>query len=217
MKVIILLGLVAAASAATNVLPALFHPMDYVGQEGRIVGGSTVGSASQYPYQCGLFYNNGFTCGGALITNRWVVTAAHCIEGRTAGSMSIRVGSTSQTGGTQYQISRLIIHESYGNFMNDIGLMQTTSNVALSGNVATINLAQNLPASGASHTVTGWGRTSNGGSTSATLKQLNTALQTSATCCSRTGICHSGTICFYNAVGQGVSRLSLWEFFFLIF
>ena len=48
----------------------------------RIVGGTT-STMYEYPWQalvkCYTFF--GSTCGGALISDEWVLTAAHCIEG----------------------------------------------------------------------------------------------------------------------------------------
>lgn len=46
----------------------------------RIVGGvETV--INGYPWMTALMYNNRFYCGGSLINNKYVLTAAHCVNG----------------------------------------------------------------------------------------------------------------------------------------
>lgn len=75
MKAIILLALVAAASAAPKVAD-LWHPMDRINErDERIVGGSNVGALGQHPHQISLFNNGGFSCGGAIYTTNRCVTA----------------------------------------------------------------------------------------------------------------------------------------------
>uniref|UniRef100_A0A1B0EZ70 Uncharacterized protein n=1 Tax=Phlebotomus papatasi TaxID=29031 RepID=A0A1B0EZ70_PHLPP len=45
----------------------------------RIVGGQET-NIEKFPYQISLEYNKKHTCGGAIISRNYVITAAHCIE-----------------------------------------------------------------------------------------------------------------------------------------
>jgi len=46
-------------------------------QENRITNGSPA-IRGQFPWQVALVINGASFCGGSLISNRWVLTAAHC-------------------------------------------------------------------------------------------------------------------------------------------
>lgn len=62
-----------------NIYVEPIGPAPEVPEGSRIVGGS-VASRNQFPYQVALIINNSGFCGGSIISNAWVLTAAHCVD-----------------------------------------------------------------------------------------------------------------------------------------
>merc|ERR1712079_245913 len=67
------------------------------GIEDRIVGGHEA-AHHEWPWQVALFIDDAWFCGGALISDEWVMTAAHCADGASyfdimAGAHNVRASS----------------------------------------------------------------------------------------------------------------------------
>nr|ADT80829.1 serine protease 59 [Mamestra configurata] len=155
---------------------------DHTDASSRIVGG-TQAAVGSHPHMVALTTGlavRSFFCGGSLITQRTILTAAHCIRGVFSwGSLTSSLRATVGTnrwnsGGTTYSIARNVTHPHYVHniIKNDIGILITSSNVALNNLVRTVPITYSVIPGGVRSRVAGWGRIRAGGALSANLLEL---------------------------------------------
>ncbi|KAK6190400.1 hypothetical protein SNE40_002280 [Patella caerulea] len=175
----------------------------------RIVGGANA-YAGQFPWQVSLQRSSGSSwshiCGGSLIANNRVLTAAHCVSPNSPGSYRVVLGEhrLNNNDGTEQiiYISSIVNHPNYnGNangFPNDISVMRLSSNANTgSSAVSTISLASSGSSFvGQKCTISGWGRTSGGSSLPNTLQHVAMNQISNSACTSSWGnYINSGHIC----------------------
>ncbi|XP_041959286.1 chymotrypsin-like protease CTRL-1 [Alosa sapidissima] len=144
----------------------------------KIVNGENAVSGS-WPWQVSLQQSNGFHfCGGSLINQYWVLTAAHC---RVSASHRVVLGEHDRGSSAEpiqvKSIAKVISHPYYNsnNFNNDITLLKLSSPAQLTSRVSPVCMASSsasFPA-GMRCVTTGWGKT---GSTSSPRILQQTAL-----------------------------------------
>ena len=161
-----------------------------------IVGGEAA-AVGELPWQVAV-YPGPYLCGGTLITPQWVVTAAHCViddNGATLAPSEIDVVAgeynRNQNDGTEQQrgVSTVIVHPDYNPSSDDsdIALLRLASPVTLGPSVGIVPLVSSpahdaLVAPGVSSLVSGWGATSEGGSSAAILQKVRVPIVSNATC-----------------------------------
>jgi secreted trypsin-like serine protease len=145
-------------------------------REGRIVGGRET-EFGDWPWQVlvkestllGLFTKN--KCGGVLISNRHVLTAAHCQPGFLA-SLMVELGEYDIAGQSEHmatmqkKVKRVVVHKDYKapTFENDIAILELDSDITRQPHIVPICMPESLNKVfiGQMGTVTGWGRTEYG-------------------------------------------------------
>ncbi|KAJ8719350.1 hypothetical protein PYW08_011525 [Mythimna loreyi] len=168
---------------------------DHTDPDARIVGG-TQAPAGSHPHMVAMTTGatvRNFLCGGSLITQRTVLTAAHCIAAALVGNnlssgLRVTVGTNQwNSGGQTYTLQRHVNHAQYNanTIKNDIGVLITSSNVFLHSLVRTVPITYAFIGGGVASRVAGWGRIRAGGALSATLLELRVNTITGADCVQR--------------------------------
>ena len=149
----------------------------------RIVGGNQA-IIEQHPYQVSLKYidDGKHFCGGTIIDEEWIVTAAHCLEGESIEDFKVAAGITGITQSHQNRTVELFInHPGYNSTTNDndIALIKLSSPLTFDNKVQQIAYAtkdddtNGLLDAGTTATVSGWGDTMEDGVASTTLLAVN--------------------------------------------
>uniref|UniRef100_A0A8D0KD44 trypsin n=1 Tax=Sus scrofa TaxID=9823 RepID=A0A8D0KD44_PIG len=139
---------------------AVAFPTD---DDDKIVGGYTC-AANSVPYQVSL--NSGYHfCGGSLISDQWVVSAAHCYKSR----IQVRLGENNidvLEGDEQFiDAAKIIRHPKYNSWTldNDILLIKLSSPAVLNSRVSTLALPSACAPAGTLCLISGWGNTLSSG------------------------------------------------------
>jgi len=100
----------------------------------RIVGGNHL-AVGQYPWQVAILHGDNTLlnqrCGGTLVSDRHVITAAHCTSGFRKSDLFVRVGDTSfdtnkeVSNASTLGVEKIIIHPEFDNstFQHDIAIL----------------------------------------------------------------------------------------------
>lgn len=130
----------------------------------RIVGGR-LAKLGEAPHQVSLRYRayDFHFCGGSIINNRWILTAAHCVSNFRPNQLEIVAGNLQLGfGGRRYKVDKIVAHNGfkYSTVENDIALIRVIKNIKFSKEVKAIQLNNRFLEGTEPVTLFGWGLTS---------------------------------------------------------
>uniref|UniRef100_A0A8C3BJ40 Transmembrane serine protease 6 n=1 Tax=Cairina moschata TaxID=8855 RepID=A0A8C3BJ40_CAIMO len=149
----------------------------------RIVGGAN-SVEGEWPWQASLQVRGRHICGGTLIADRWVVSAAHCFQDERLASPSIWTvylgkyfQNTSSHTEVSFKVIRLFLHPYYEEDSHDydVALLQLDHPVITSPFIQPICLPapSHLFEPGLHCWITGWGALKEGGHISNVLQKVD--------------------------------------------
>ncbi len=163
-----------------------------------IVGGAIVTDDTKYPFMVSVYFDaigaNSFEpgCGGTLISDRWVLTAAHCLYNNdfnrpiSVERIGVLLGEKDLTQGQDgnfVKAKRLITHPEYDaeTNQNDIGLIELLE--PYDAPLALVpSVDSPVPVLGEPGLVLGWGVIEESGEQSTKLREVNLPVISNAAC-----------------------------------
>ncbi|XP_023290771.1 serine proteinase stubble [Orussus abietinus] len=162
---------------------------------GRIVGGKGA-QFGEWPWQVlvreatwlGLFTKN--KCGGVLISNRYVITAAHCQPGFLASLVAVFgefdiSGELEAKRSVTRNIRRIIVNRAYdpATFENDLALLELETPIQFDEHIVPICMPNDgEDFTGRMATVTGWGRLKYNGGVPSVLQEVQVPIMENSVC-----------------------------------
>ncbi|ESP00778.1 hypothetical protein LOTGIDRAFT_207774 [Lottia gigantea] len=168
----------------------------------RIVGGVDA-EPHTHPWQVSLrrvtSEGQSHFCGGVILNENYVLTAAHCLTAYPANEVKVTAGGHFLQSQSEFETESfaesLILHESYdGNaqgFPNDIALIKLATPISENGGIqyGGLPVDDSSDYSGSSGCyITGWGRTIAGGALPNALQETPISILTNSDCKSRLSI-----------------------------
>jgi len=133
----------------------------------RVTHGKTTG-LWEYPWQIAMFIGTRYHCGGSIIDNQHILTAAHCVDKYKRNPRNIKLSlgdwdlsNQDDASYVEALVQKVHVHERYSRLVlqNDIAILKLTKPITFNERIKPVCLPNpGLRTDGILATVTGWGR-----------------------------------------------------------
>nr|XP_012218723.1 PREDICTED: chymotrypsin-2-like [Linepithema humile] len=171
------------AFSQAGVLHPQFDPRIVDGEDAR---------PGEIPYQVSLQDTTSFHfCGGSVLNENYVITAAHCVEGRSPSGLKVIAGSINlKDPKVTNRVTKIIVHEKYDSsdsWINDIALLRVENEFKKTSTLQFVPLPPRDFVVNANDvaTVSGWGRLWQGGPTTNQLQRVDIVIADQNYCSSK--------------------------------
>lgn len=139
----------------------------------KVVGGNET-YQGEFPWTVSIRRFNHHHCGGVIIGQRWILTAAHCVQSRAPDNFVVRIGEhdlfNADGRAADHDVERIIIHGNYTQITgmknpvsinnSDIALLRLKQDIKWSEYAWPVCLGVRESDSGSDAVVVGWGKKS---------------------------------------------------------
>lgn len=158
---VLVLGIVSAFNATASSEQSVRTPAS----PERIIGGSK-STEGEWPFMAALVTKGkdaflGQSCGGSFLGDRYVLTAAHCVDGVNPEELDVIVGihdlKKASSQGTRVGIQSIYSHELYSNQTLNYDVAVIELDQAINSDKVLLAANNQEPSNGETVTVIGWG------------------------------------------------------------
>ncbi|CAL4104491.1 unnamed protein product, partial [Meganyctiphanes norvegica] len=184
------LGGAAVAGNSSSIDPKTFLPNTFcrcgIRFNNKIVNGENT-TIESFPWQVGLSISRvNFTyCGGSIINDRFILTAAHCVEDKLPEDIHVRFAETNRDGDAEIAMVKNIYIKDYTEYTHhDIALIEIEEPIYFSAVKMPVCLPPNgkQEFAGIEAIVTGWGRLEWNGELADVLQKVSVDVMSTKEC-----------------------------------
>jgi len=189
-----LLAVLCVCEARPGNIYEMVRETPFEGVDSYVIGGTNA-NPGEFPWQLSQQRLSGawsHSCGASLLSQRYGLSAAHCVDGNSANNLRVIAGlhdRSNTAGTTTANVASYKMHENYNNgqasYANDIAILTFASNInTVAGRIAYATLPpnNNNNFAGATCVISGWGRTSSSNTLPNILQKASITILTTAQC-----------------------------------
>ncbi|KAF7993882.1 hypothetical protein HCN44_011151 [Aphidius gifuensis] len=166
--------------------------------------------AAEFPHHVAIRRNSQYLCGGSILDELHIITAAHCVQkhGQKFNNLNVIAG-TNDLGlwwPRTYGVKKIYIHQDYSDdkYEDDIAILRLDENIRFNNNQRPIKLPDGDTPEESDITMCGWGKLDTAGYRPVLLRKLSTRVIKNSKCQIQMGRrIYDRQICTYAPHGAG--------------